>query len=274
MQRKIAAALAFNVYALVLVQAFWAATPLIFDGREVDRHLAEGTQFRFEDWGFGEHYLWRLFAAVFATAVAGFICGALARDKGRNVALVANIPSGIGWLGYAWMFFFLLDSYAVQLNDANQGLKTAYGVISVVAVPLTFWLAGKFGELGEKFQIQLDQPGRTLGVGDWHWAWMWLSLSPYGYKIVVGVMAFVATTLKLWTDRTLLGSVIALLSIAIVAAWLAPLVFTYQTLAGGRFAARSPVQRGAIVVATLGGGYVVATATAAAVQWILGKAGF
>lgn len=274
MKRKIAAAVAFNVYALVFVQAFWAATPLLFHGQEIATLKDQGLSFKFDDWGFGDHYLWRLFAAVVSTALAGLICGAIAREKGGKVSLLANIPSVLGWIAYAWMFFYLFDSLGVKGDDKQEGLKTAYGVVSVIAIPVTCWLAMKFGEIGERFQTDLSEKGRTLGVADWHWAWMWLPLSPYGYKIVAYVMTFIGMQLKMWSDRSLGGSLLSLLGLAIVAAWIAPLVLSFQTLSGARFEDKSPVQRGGIIAAILIDGYFLATAVAYAFGWILGKFGF
>lgn len=274
MKRKIAAALAFNAYAFVFVWAFWAATPFLFHGQELASLKDRGLPFKFEDWGFDDHYLWRLLAAAISTAIAGFICGALAREKGSKVALIANIPSVVGWIAYAWMFFFLFDSLGVKGDDKIEGLKTAYGIVSIIAIPMTCWLAMKFGEIGERFQFELSQQDTTLGVSDWHWAWMWLPLSPYGYKIVINIMSFIGMQLRMWSDRSLLGSVLSLLGIAIVVTWIAPLVVSYQTLARGRFQDRPPAQRGALVAAILVGGYFLATAVGYAFGWVLGKFGF
>lgn len=274
MKRKIAAVLAFNTYALVFVQAFWAATPFLFDGQELSSLRDQGLPFRFEDWGFDDHYVWRLIAAAVSTGIAAFICGAIAREKGGRVALIANIPSVIGWIAYAWMFFFMFDTLGIKADQKAERLMTAYGIISVVAIPITCWLAVKCGEFGQRVQMEFHDQDKTLGVSDWHWAWMWLPLSPYGYRIVYSTVTFVAMQFKMWSDRSLLGGLLSLLGVGIVAAWVAPLVLSYQVLAGGRFQDKSAVQRGGAVSAILVGGYFLATAIAYVFGWILRKFGF
>lgn len=274
MKRKIAAALAFNMYALIFVQAFWQATPLLFHGKEIMRLKDQGVPFNFDEWGgFGNHYLWRLLAAIVSTALAAFICGAIAREKGGKVALLANIPSAIGWIAYLCSFF-LYDSFGFKEVADWEGLKTAYVAVSIIAIPLTCLLAIKGGEIGERFQMDASQEDKTLQIADWHWAWIWLPLSLYGYKIIITTVAFIAMTWKTGADISLLGTFLYLLGMVIVAAWIAPLVLAYQTLAGTQFQDTSRVQRAGIIAVILIGGYFIATAIAYVFGRILEKFGF
>ena len=259
MRRAVAAALAFNVYAVIVFQAFWAAMPALFYSGEIEHLANQGTPFRFEDWGFGAHYLARLFTAIVATAVPGFICGAIARSRGGRVALIANIPSALGWIAYAWMCFFVFDNVEMQLPVPQQQLLVAYGLISLVAAPLTCWIASKSGDLGEEVQkAHASHPNNTLGVHDWHWAWMWIPLSPYGYRIVTDIGSLIQLNLVLWSDRTFLGGALLVLGMGTAIAWIAPLVVSYQILAGNRFEDKTPRLKGTIICVLLVGGYLVA----------------
>ncbi len=259
MRRTLAAVVAFNVYAMIFFQAFWAAMPALFYSKEIERLANQGVPFRFEDWGFGDHYLLRLFTAIVATAVPGFICGAIARSRGGRVALIANIPSALGWIAYAWICFFVFDNVQMQLPVPQQQLLVPYGLISIVAAPLTCWIAIKSGVLGEEVQKAYSPyPQNTLGVNDWHWAWMWVPLGPYGYRIVTAIVASIQLQLVLWSDRTIVGAILFVLNMAVIVAWIAPLVLSYETLSGSRFADKSRTQKGTIVCCLLGVGYLVA----------------
>lgn len=271
MRRKTCAALAFNIYALVFVGILWAATPLLFDSQEIAGLVNQGVQFEFGDWGFGDHYIWRLFVAAISTAVGGFICGALARHRGGTVALIANIPSIVGWVAYAVIFLFLIDSANVKIEDKANDLKTGYGIVSLIAIPMTWWLAMKFGKVGESFQRGLSQQDKTLGVADWHWAWMWLPLSVYGHYIVIAIVLAISIQFGQGHHGSVLDSVVSILSIAIAVAWITPLVASFQSLAGKRFQDRPPAQRGAFVALILVGGFFIGILAIYAFAWAFTK---
>lgn len=275
MKRKIAAVLAFNAYAYVFVLAFWGATPFLFHGQDLSHLREQGLPFSSYDWGFDDHYLWRFIAAAVSTALAAFICGAIARERGGRVALIANVPSVIGWIIFVWVYFFSFDDFDINPDQKTKELMTAYGIVSVLAIPMTGWLAVKFGEIGQRAQTGSSNPDGTLGVADWHWGWMWLPLSFYGYRIVFSIATLVAMLFKIWLGKSLLGGVLWLLGIGIIAAWITPLILSYQVLVGGgRLQDKSAVQRGAIALAILVGGYFFATAVAFVFGWILDEFGF
>ena len=273
MKRKIAAFLAFNVYSLVFVQSFWAATPYIFHSSELGKLNERGLPFRFEDWGFDDHYFWRLCAAVVSTAFAGFICGTISREKGGQIAAWANAPSIIGWMFYGWMFFFYFDSLGIEIPPKVESLKSAYGVISLIAIPLTTWLAYRAGNFGVRWQLENNGDRGTLGIWDWHWAWFPIVLSFYGYRIVHVATVFVVLQLKTWFDTGIIAGFVSLLGLLIVAAWVAPLVISFQVLRGQRDTDKPAMRRAVMVAGYLVGGYVVAHFIQLAVGWIFGKFG-
>lgn len=271
MKRKICAALVFNVYALVFVGIFWAATPFLFDFQEIAGLVKQGVRFEFGNWGFGHHYTWRLFVAAISTAMGGFICGALAREKSGRVALIANIPSVVGWIAYAILFLVVAGSDNVKSDDKADGLRVGYGIMSLIAIPITCWLAMKFGKVGEGFQRRLSQQDKTLGVADWHWAWMWFPLSAYGHYIVIAIALAISIQFLSGPHGSLLASIVSLLSNAVAVAWITPLVVSFQVLAGRRFKDRTPAQRGAVVAVILVGGFVIGILALYAFAWIFAK---
>ena len=168
----------------------------------------------------------------------------------------------------------LAGGFPIKEDNKAAEVITAYIVVSIIAIPMTCWLAIKFGQLGQRLQGETLEQGQTLGVADWHWAWMWLSLVLYGHWIVINIMAFISMQSKMWVARNTFGSLLSLLGLAVVVVWITPLVVSYQTLTGKVFEGRTAAQRGALVAAILVGGYFVATMITHAFAWILGKFGF
>jgi len=87
MGRKIMAIVAFNVYALFLISAFQENTAYLFDVSLLNEMKLSGFDINPREWGWGSHYIWRLFAGVVVTAFVGFLTGAIAKEKGAKALL-------------------------------------------------------------------------------------------------------------------------------------------------------------------------------------------
>jgi hypothetical protein len=278
MKRKIMAALAFNAYAFMGVLAFWAATPYLFEGKEQRALESQGLTFNAADWGFSDHYIWRLFAAVISTLFAGFICGAIARKKGGVVALWANTPSVVGWIVYAGMWFYFFDILEIKVDDKINNLKNAYCIVSIIAIPATCWLAMKAGQLGELFQANLFHQNKTLGISEWHWVWICFPFNIFFEKIIYNIwvlifgIKYVSSLLQI--KATLISSFLFMLGLAVVALYVFSLILSYQILAGRRYQDKTPTQRGALVAAILVGGYFLAFALQSVFWWCFDKTRF
>ena len=274
MKRKIAAALMFNVYAWTFVGAFWAATPFVFHGPELVELKSKGLPFAFDDWGFFDiHYLWRLLAASVSTFFSALICGAIAREDGGKVALVANIPSVLGWLVFVGAIFYLRENGDAKRGIA-EGVLTAISVVSLIAIPVTFWLAVKGGDLGERFRMTSSPHRGNLLIADWHWAWLWIPLGAYGYRVIANLTIFVHMQISMGLNRKLSDVLVSMLGTVIVVMWTAPMALTFAVLKGRMFRDRRPLFRGTVVVATLGGGYFVALGVHHVLGSILDRFGY
>ena len=120
--------IAFNVYSLFLVSAFQENTPHLFDAKLVSEMRAAGEIFDIREWGWKDHYIWRLFSGVVVTAIVAFLAGAIARDKGGTIAAIANIPSILVWAG---------TFYAMAFGQIDVEGQTGFLVVSLLAIPLT-----------------------------------------------------------------------------------------------------------------------------------------
>ncbi len=275
MKRAIAAIVAFNFYAVPIIQAFWAATPFIFHGTRLNELEDQGIPFKFSDWGFGEHYVWRLLAAAVSTAFAAFIAGAIARKNGSRIALIANVPSVVCWIVYAYMLFFLFERLGLPLDEGARSLSIAFGVACLLAIPMTCWIASIFGQIGEDRQAARAEENKTLGIADWHWSWLWVALSAYGYLILIKVVKICGVHLAMQREgKWLLELLLSPLAVLSLIAWIAPVVLSYMTLQGSIFRERSSVQRGALAVVTIVGGYIIAWGIELTVEIPFEKAGF
>lgn len=261
--------LLFNIYAYMIVGGFWAATPLIFHFREFEEIRKAGGPIRWEDWGFNDsHYIWRTIALTVGTASAGFLSGAFSRDSNIWRPLIANVPSALGWAGYAWLIFFFLDD--AEGDQQLQNLKATYGYLSIVAIPLTFWLSLKFSKIGCQFQSELNElDSKTLGVSNVHWWWLWIPIGAYLHQILTKTWLLIQLQLSLMRDTGFFAGLVSISGFVTVAIWYAPIIITAQTLRGKYFSSYSKLGKACIIVFVLIGGLIAAYGTSYAYSYIL-----
>lgn len=261
MQRQIWAFIAFNIYSLVLISAFQENTPYLFDTRLVAEMRAAGDFPDLKEWGWKDHYLWRLFVSVVVTAIAGFLAGAIAREKGGKVVAIANIPSVIGWLAIAYMMFF---------SKAKVEGQTGFGIISLIATPLTVYIAYHMGKLGAEIQDGCSDRNTVLGIRSYHWAWAVFPIYWYGLAIIFVVTKSVALV-RAVSIFDVFGGFISLLALVPVIAWVVPLVLVYQVLAGQMIAKKPPAVKAFANVGILVIGGVMASGLQVGCYLLLGK---
>ena len=230
MPRAIWAFVAFNIYSLFLISAFQENTPYLFDVKLVSEMQAAGEIFDLKEWGWKDHYIWRLFSGVIVTALAGFLSGAVARDKSGKIAVVANIPGVLVWAGT----FYLIAFGEVEIEG-----KTGFSIVSLIAIPLTTWIAYHSGRLGSEAQ-ELSAENTVLGIRAFHWTWIALPLYLYGLCIVFVVVKFFALQFFTWRDMSMVGAFISLLALIPIIAWVMPLQFAYNILSGESLESKSP----------------------------------
>jgi hypothetical protein len=262
MARAIWAFLAFNVYSLFLISAFQENTPYLFDAKLISEMRAAGEIFDIKAWGWGDHYIWRLFSGAVVTAIAAFLAGAIARENGAKVAAIANVPSILVW---AAMFYFM------AFGHTEWEARTGFIVVSVVAIPLTTWIAYTFGMFGAYIQTSEFEDTTVLGIRPYHWVWIVFPLYFYGLAIVFVVTKFFALQFFTWRDLSMVGSFISLLALVPVIAWVAPVVLTYNVLAGKSLSEKPPGVRALVNTGIILGGALLASGVQIVCFWLLQK---
>ena len=116
--------------------------------------------FTYADFVWGNHYIWRLTVAIVATSFVAFLTGAIAQRNGGKVALVSNIPSVFGWAALI---------YVIGFRDFDIPGGTGFIVISIVAMPVTLFLAYAFGLVGEQTQSEEFEANTIFGIRPGHW---------------------------------------------------------------------------------------------------------
>ncbi len=262
MARAIYAFVAFNVYSLFLIAAFQKNTPFLFDAALMAEMHAGSESFDIQAWGWKDHYLWRLVAAIVATAVTAFLAGAIAQRNGARVALAANVPSVIMWAIVFYLMAFGEDKWEGQ---------TGFAIVAAIAIPLTTWIAYRCGKIGEETQANEFRSETVLGIRPYHWIWIVLPLYLFSLGIIFVVTKFLAVQFLTIRDFSLMGAFIGLLALVPVIAWLAPLVFAYNVLAGNALTERSPGMKGLTNVGVISGGFLLATGIQFGCFWALQK---
>jgi hypothetical protein len=214
------------------------------------------------DLGWEDHYIWRLFAGVVVTGFAGFLAGAIAKYKGALVSAVSNVPSILVWGAMV---------YLAASANASTGEGRGFLVVSVVAIPLTTWIAYAAGGLGERIQAKAFPENTVLGIWPYHWLWLMVLLYSYGLGIIFVVAKSLAVLLHTWGDRSFVDGFAALLALIPVVAWFYPLAFTYKVLRRQIFFERSPGFRFIVNLGVSVAGPLVATGLQVACYWILNK---
>lgn len=262
MTRAVWAFLAFNVYSLFLVSSFQQNTPYLFDTKIISEMRAAGDFLDLGAWGWKDHYIWRLFSGVVVTALAGVLAGAITKERGGKIVAIANIPSIIVWTATLW----LMLSEGTKVEG-----QTGFAVISVIAIPLTTWIAYHAGNFGAEIQRSDFAEGTVLGILPYHWAWAVFPLYGYGLGIVFVVVKFLALQFLTWRDASVIGAFISLLALLPVIAWFVPLVVAYRVLAGNLLVDRGLFVKGIANGVVLFGGWLPALGIQLACFWLLLK---
>ena len=262
MERKIWAIVAFNVYAIFLISAFLENTAYLFDASLLKEMRLSAIDMDPRDWGWGDHYVWRLFAGSVVTALVGFLAGAIAKHNGAKVAALANIPSVLIWGGMIYLFGF---------SGVEVEAKTGFIVVSIIAIPLTTYIAYLSGGFGEEVQRRTYPENTVLGVKGYHWAWAVFPLYWYSLGIVFTGAKFVGIQFATWSDTSIFGALLILAMLVPVVAWVYPLRVVHRVLMGDLLSGHSAVVRGFANFGILIAGMFVASGVQFAIYWLLSK---
>lgn len=262
MGKKIWAFIAFNVYSLFLISAFQENTRYLFDPSLIKEMRLRGIKIDPREWGWGDHYIWRLFSGVVVTAIAGFLVGAIAKTKGAKTAAISNILSVLVWTAMIYLFGF---------TEVQIGAQTGFIVISIIAIPLTTYVAYWAGRFGEEVQRSDFSDDTVLGIKGYHWIWAVFPLYWYGLGIVFVATKFIGFQFATWGDIGIIATIISLLTLAPIVAWIYPLWLVYRILKGDLLSSKNAAVKGVTNISILILGMFVAAALQFASYWILGK---
>jgi len=261
MGRKILSILAFNVYALFLISTFQENTAYLFDVSLINKMKLSGFDISPREWGWGNHYIWRLFAGVVVTALVGVLAGAIAKNNGNRLAALSNIPSMLVWGGMIYLLGFA---------GAETEGRTGFIVISIIAIPLTTYVAYLAGGFGEEIQREFPEHS-VLGIKGYHWIWVIFPLYWYGLVIVFAFAKFLTLQFLTWRDTSIVGSIISFLCLVPVIAWICPLVFVYNVLTGQVLSEKSTGIRALANAGVIVGGAIVAQGIQFVFFWLIQK---
>ena len=262
MGRKILAVVAFNVYALFLVSAFQENTAYLFDTSLIKDMKLSGIDINPREWGWGSHYVWRLFAGIVVTTFVGFLAGAIAKSNGSKVAAVANIPSALIWAGMIYLFGFA---------GLEVEAKTGFIIVSIIAIPLTTFIAYLAGGFGEEIQRQEFSEETVLGIKGYHWLWAVFPLYWYSLGIVFVGAKFLGIQLATWSDTSIFAVVLSTAMLIPVVAWIYPLRLVHRVLMGDLLASHNGAVRGMANFGILIVGAVLAMGIQFGLYWLLSK---
>lgn len=261
-KRIILSFIAYNLYAIVFIAAFQENTAYLFDADLISNMKISGITEDPREWGWGDHYIWRLFSGVVSTALAGFLSGAIARGSGGRVASVANIPSVIFWI-----FFIYLMGFSSMVVQA----RTEYVIISIVAIPLTTYIAYKSGAAGDNYQIEECKENSVLGIRGYHWVWLIFPIYWYGRGVVYVTVKFFGFQFATWSDMSLIAGILSFGMLIPVVAWFYPLILVHKVLTGDLMAKSNSAVKGVANFAIIIGGIFIASGVQMGVYWILSK---
>lgn len=246
------------------------------------------------DWGWGNHYIWRLFAAIVVTACVGFLAGAIARQDGAVISALANIPSVLVWLATIYLF---KHPDVFESIGLDSGYNTEFIVISIIAIPLTTLIAyfsGHFGEEGAEY----DSHDSVLGIKGYHWIWAVYPL----YLYSLGLISVCAIFIKLipsflqysWSVEYMAEMslvIIRLFAMLIpIVLWVYPLLIVYRMLAkydsalfiqdmyvrnkillqlDNILTSCNAIVKGVLILGILGAGFLLATAVQVLIYSVL-----
>jgi hypothetical protein len=262
MARKILAFIAFNIYSIFLISAFQESTAYLFDTSLINAMRLKGLAINPREWGWGGHYIWRLFSGVVVTGLVATLSGAIAKTNGNKIAALANIPSVIVWLVMIYLFGFT--------NVEVEG-KAGFIVISILAVPLTTYVAYVFGRIGKELQEGSFPENTVLGIKDYHWVWGILPIYWYMLGIVFVATKFIAYQFASWSDMSIFSALVSLFMLIPIIAWGYPLLTVHRVLAGNLLSSRGVAVRGFAIFGILVAGMILATGIQFGDYWLLSK---
>lgn len=262
MKMKIWAFIAFNIYAAFLISAFQENTAYLFDIALIKEMKLGSLYDAPRNWGWGTHYIWRLCASVVVTALVGFLAGAIAKSKGSLTATISNIPS---------LFIWVFTIYALGFSDVQVEEKTAFIIISIIAIPLTSYAAYMAGGYGQITQNNEFEENTILGVKPYHWLWAILPIYWYTLGIVYVTAQFIAFQYTIWGDTSTLISIMSLFALLPILAWGYPLLLVYRVLTGVTLPEKSKFVQCIANFSILILGMLFATGLQAGSYWLLTK---
>jgi hypothetical protein len=261
MRRGILAIVAFNIYSPVLLSAFEQNTAYLFDPGLIKEMQLSGLDFSPGEWGWGNHYIWRIVAAVVVTALVGVLAGAIAQEGGARVATLANIPSVLVWIGIISILGFA---------DVEVESRTGFIIVSLVAIPLTTYVAYLSGDVGEYIQNEFHRQ-TVLGIRGFHWLWIIFPVYWYSLALVNVCARLIGVVFATWSDASILASIVTLLMAMPIVAWVYPLLLAYRVLRGELLAKHHATVKAAANLGILILGMPIATGITFGIYWVLNK---
>ena len=166
-----------------MIRKLFAIISGLLAGGLLSSAISTGLRYRFPDefesfdWGmliWGEHWFLRTLVSLVCAAWAGYIAGVIGREKGKELAIIAVLPS---WAFWAYTEYMALTGH-FPLFDVGDfyvsiGNKLAMGFIIIAMFPVA-WIAGSQGEIiGQEFSTHFDSRKYTLlGIKWYHYIWI------------------------------------------------------------------------------------------------------
>ena len=222
--RTILAFLAFNLYAGLLVSAFQLNTPYLFDLKMIESLQGTGVDSP-THWGWGNHFIWRLFAALLSTMLAGLLTGAIARTRGGLVAAISNVPSIGIWI---FLIHYLSTGAAIAYGDQTITAHTGMIVAGCLAILLTTFVAYQSGEFGSQLQNTDFKDSTVLGIAGFHWIWLIAPIYFYAVVSIPPCANFLRFSFR--SDEGIISAIIAFVLFLTAIASIFPLLWVYQRL--------------------------------------------
>lgn len=258
--------LAYNLYSVFLISAFFESTGGIFDRTQIDSLVKAGEEFNPKDWGWNGHYLWMLFSSTITTVVSSLIGGAISKDKKGITTLVCSIPTIITW-GFV--------AYVLQFSDSVYVNSTETTIVALINIPLTAFLAYNSGKLGANIQHDVFSENTFFGVAKWNLTWLafplyWFLLGAIGVgaKLVITAFQSLGVGDFEFLERLLFGISFFLLLISTLT-WCAPLLIVYKILSRQMLSEYSIWVRGVSNITVLVAGWPFAYGVEIGCFWII-----
>jgi hypothetical protein len=146
------------------------------------------------------------------------------------------------------------------LADASNASRTYFKWMCLVAIPVTCLVAFWAGGAGATYQSEQFSDHTTLGIKPFHWIWAIIPLYAYSISMIAAGARFLQNMWYGWGQEGLLGTVLYLLTLIPLIAYVYPLRLSYRILSGERLADRGRAMRAAAVAGSLILGLVIAIA--------------